>query len=471
MHRYLRGVLAALALSAVGAGSAGAATLAPGETVLPNGLTVAIRRATASPTVSLQVWFNCPSDGYEGTQPGIARLAALAVLDQKAGGSSFRDDVRSYGGQISVAIFPEATQFWINVPAYVAEPMQSLLLERTFKPAFDEAGFRAARDRLAEQQTLAQSAPDSLLRDGLLAALFSSGPRRSSTYGTSQGLRAIGLPEVRAFATKAFAVGNAIVVAAGVLDAEQLRRRVEKTVLPTGSPAPVRASVPATTLPDAAVPLLSQAAVPGTAIGWTGPSIDDELSSTAMDFISDYLTRPDYGLVFRAVHDLNPSASFNGQFITLQHQGVFYVSASGPGLDPVATQQAIRKGMERVVSGPLPKAEFARALDAFRTHMLRDTQTPQEIADNYGWYFSQGAPAYSPSARQVGLDGDYFARISSLTPRIVVDVARRYLAGHAAIVTLVPHSGDQKKEVTVKRGLRSPERSTYTDRRLLGARQ
>src|SRR5207302_8206405 len=101
-----RGVLAALFLSgmqmmmAAVPAIAGVPELAPGESVLANGITTEVRRATGSGAVALEVWIRCPANGWSATQPGIARLTALVAVSAKSGGSSLRDIVRARGGDI-----------------------------------------------------------------------------------------------------------------------------------------------------------------------------------------------------------------------------------------------------------------------------------------------------------------------------------------------------------------------------------
>src|ERR1700724_1798405 len=102
MHRR-RGELAALFLSGLIAGSsalssaADSTELAPGESVLPDGLTTQVHKATASGAVALEVWIRCPANGWSSSQPGIARLTALAAVGAKPGGTSLRDAVRVAG--------------------------------------------------------------------------------------------------------------------------------------------------------------------------------------------------------------------------------------------------------------------------------------------------------------------------------------------------------------------------------------
>jgi predicted Zn-dependent peptidase len=444
MTKQLRGVLAALfftlalrhAAPAVAASGTSNTTSVAGQNQLNDGLTLIARSSGASPTAALEIWIRCPASGYGKSRPGIARLAGLALLEQKAGGASLREQVRRAGAQVGVSVYQEGTEIAVLAPSYVAPSMLDKLVSQILRPHIDRAAYLAARQRLAAQQVAATELPDQLLRDSLFQRMFASGPLHEPIYGDTQTLAVLTLDDVNAFLARAYVPGNEIVIAAGKVDDADVGKRVAAAAPPAAGSEPMPESALA---PVAAAPGVlhsAAAAAGGVALGWAGPPISDEQAATAMDFLSDYLTHPGSGVVAKAVNALDPSATFFGQFITLRNPGVFFMSASGSALDPDAALGTIRDAVNKVLSGQLSKNDFARARDAFRTHLLRDLQTPQQVADNYGWYFTQGATGYSPSATDAQLTGDYFMQVQNLTPAFVYSVAKRYLSPAPAIVVL-----------------------------------
>ena len=441
-----RGVLAALFLSSLLAAPsiARASELAPGETVLPDGLTTQVRHATGSGAVALEIWIRCPANGWNGSQPGIARLTALATLAAKSGGTSLRDLVRERGGQVAVSVFQTATEFAILAPAPDAAALQDELVRRVFHPSLDPAAFDDARTRLAEEQAAAVQSGAEVLREQVFASLFASGPLHDSTYGDGQSLHAASLADVHEFAVRSYVAGASALVAVGNADAAALTSHLLAVAPPSGSGTAVPLSA---TAPAQAYPLSiasTQADVPGVALAWAGPPISDQRAATAMDFLSDYLADARAGAFARAARAANPGVEVNGQFVTLENPGLFYVSASGDGVDPVATEKALRDALAPVVARALPRAQFADALEAYETRLLRQMDSPQGLADNYGWYFAQNAPAYAPSATDGVMGGRYFANAAALTPEFVHDVARRYLGATPIVITLSPAPTPQK---------------------------
>lgn len=401
----------------------------------------------ASPTEAIEVWFRCPSDGYDGSKPGIARLAALAIAEDDHGGASLREIALASGGDLTVQVFPAATEIGMIVPAYLSGAAQEALLTRIFHPTVDDKAIKNAKLRLAEQISLAGLEPDVYLRERTFAAIFSDGPYFASTFGTAATLDAATLTDVQSYIGEAFRPPNAIAASSGLgsMDAYGAIATFEPvlqsgTAATTADGVPVPPSTVRKTFAPVALPVDTSTDVHAVALGWVGPPISDERAATAMDFLSDYLMRDGYGTASQAIAKSQPHASFDGQFITLRDPGVMFAGVWGAGLDRRAAVASIRAAVQRVVDAPLSDGDFAQASIAFRTHLLHDMDGPQSIADNLGWYFAQGAPAYTPVDMIFGT-GAYTSAASSLTAGFVHDIARRYLSSEPAIVTSPDASG------------------------------
>jgi len=405
-------------------------------TQFPDGLTLVARRATASPTAAIELWIKCPSNGYSSPRPGLARLTALAVVDQKAGGSSLREEARKAGAQIAISVYQESTEIALLAPAYLSPTLLDMLVSRALHPHLDQAAFESARQRLAAQQVASMDMPDQVLRDSLFAQLFASGPLHDSSFGDPKTLTGLTLDDISGFAARAYVPAQEIVVTVGDVDARDVSTRIAAVAPPAG-PLQVMPESSIAPYGDTPVSLTRESLnAGGVAIGWVGPPIADRRAATAMDFLSDYLAHPSEGVVSKVVIGADASTTFTGQFVTLRNPGVFYVTASGAKLDPMLTSTLIRDAIRTALRQQLSKEEFERARAAFITHLLRDMQTSQGLADNYGWYFAQGALPYSPSATDTSLSGEYFRQVASLSPDYVYSIARRYLQAKPAVIIL-----------------------------------
>jgi predicted Zn-dependent peptidase len=183
------------------------------------------------------------------------------------------------------------------------------------------------------------------------------------------------LADVTAFAERAYVPADEIVVAVGDVDVADVATRTQ---------AAAPAAAPAVAIPESSIAPYTDAPlsltrssldVGGVAIGWSGPPIADERASTAMDFLSDYLTHPTEGVLSKIVDAAVAGTDFNGQFVTLRNPGVFYVTASGDKVDPTITVGVIRDAMRNALRKPMSGDEFAHARTAYINHLLGSMQT------------------------------------------------------------------------------------------------
>ncbi|HYK52388.1 MAG TPA: insulinase family protein [Candidatus Eremiobacteraceae bacterium] len=440
-----RGVLAALFITgatlsapALPSPALAATELAPGETVLSDGLTMEVRHSPGSGSVALEIWVRCPANGWTSAQPGIARLTALAAVDAKSGNTTLRDTVHARGGEVGVSIFQTATEFVVLSPADQAPVLEDALMRAVFRSTIDSAALDQARTRLAAEQAISAQSAAAVLRDKVFATIFTNGPLHDAPLGDAKLLQSASLTEVRDFAAHSYVPSASAVIALGNGDANALRAHI-------AAASPSEAG--STTLPGSAIGSVPSAPIaltnpdvdgPGVALGWAGPPISDRRAATAMDFLSDYLTDPKTGVFANAATSTTAGASIDGQYVTLEQSGLFFVSATGTGVDPATMEKSLRDALDQVVTRSISRGGFAAALSAYETRLLRQMDSPQGLADNYGWYFAMNAPSYAPSATDVSLSGEYFAAAASLTPDYVRDVAHRYLGVAPVVVTITP---------------------------------
>jgi predicted Zn-dependent peptidase len=426
-----------LALASVAlAGGARAATgilpdLGPTAVVgsLPAGGTVIVRPAAGSPVAAVELWYRAPSTGFDAkAQTGLARLAAQAVAASRPiVGDALSHVVESAGGRLSISVYGDSVAITATVPATSAANVVKAMTTVYFAPVISAEGFASAQRDVASEAFVASFDAETLVRDAVFADLFTSGPQHYPALGDPKDISAITETQVRSFAARAFRAGNATLVVTGAVDPS-----VVKSVS-LGRPGDDPSELAVNPEVAASVaPVIKTAQPSGGGYGWVGPSIAVEREATAMDFIADYLFRPEDGLVTREVADKYPDAFVAGQFITLHDPGVMFVSFSG------GNDAAVRGFIDAAIASmrqPLDKEAFAGALASFKYHILSDLQTPTQIADNFGWYFVEGAPDYAPGARGDG--GPYARAADSLTPDFVAEVARKYLGASVAAVTLV----------------------------------
>ncbi len=437
MSRRLR----AIALGAFLVLTASPSTAAPGSlpdlgpnvTVarLSAGGTAIVRPFAGAPVAAIELWYRAPSTGFGTTaEPSVARLAAQVVAASKPLiGDSLGKVVNAMGGRLTVTVYSDSVAIAAIVPASGARDVVRSMTTAFFAPVVTDDGFHAAQRDVEQEALFGGFDPETAVRDAVFGELFSAGPQHYPALGEPKDVSAIGIADVRSFATRAFRSQNATLVVSGRVDptivAAAVGGRADVDDEPEAPSAP--------TLAAELAPVSKTFAQPSGGYGWVGPAIADEREATAMDFMADYLFRSDDGLIAKQFAAAYPDAFLAGNFITLHDPGVMFVAYSGKDLAPL---KAIVDAGFAKMRAPLDARDFAIALAQFQYHMRSDLQTPTQVADNFGWYTVEGAPDYAPGVN--GDRGAYFTYASSLTPDFVAAVAQKYLGKPPAVITLAP---------------------------------
>jgi predicted Zn-dependent peptidase len=399
---------------------------------LAEGGVVIVRPATGAPVAAVELWYRAPSTGFGPKPvPSLARLAAQVVAASKPlVGQALGTVVNDAGGRLTITVYSDSIAVAAVVPATAARAVVKAMTTSFFAPVVTDDGFRLAERDVEQEAAFTGFDPETVVRDAVFGALFTAGPQHFPALGGPKDVAAIGIADVRSFASRAFRSPNATLVLSGSVDASVASAAVGGR---SGETA-VDPEPPATpTLATASTPVVRPFAELSGGYGWVGPAIADEREATAMDFIADYLFRSDDGVVAKQVAKQFPQAFLVGNFITLHDPGVMFVAYAGT--DAPEVKALVDNGFASM-RVPLDAGAFATALAQFRYHMRSDLQTPTEIADNFGWYWVEGAPDYAPGAG--GDDGAYFRSATALTPEFVASVAQKYLAKDPVVVTLAP---------------------------------
>ncbi len=398
---------------------------------LPGGVRYTLHANALFPFATVALWFRAPQDGFaEKSAPGIARLAAESIdLSAPIIGKPLAQRVADVGGRLSVSTYPDSVAVTAVVPATAAREIVRLMTVAYFSPVLQDDAVRIAQRDVAQSALVRTFSSEGTLDDDLMAALFTIGPAHAPQLGTPRSVVALEPAAVRTFAQRAFRSQNAVLVLTGAVDSSLVSAassgRAGTTVAALAMPEPAATSVPARhPLPTESASVVGEA----VGLGWIGPAIADEREATALDFLTDYLFRPEYGTVARA---LSPALELNGRFVTYHDPGVVLVTVSGTG--SVAARRTIESALAAAQT-PLPPAVFEAARLAFLGRVLDDVASPPSDADTLGWYSVEGDLPYAPG--NGGPSGAYFTNAAALTPDFVAATARKYLDGPGAVVTL-----------------------------------
>jgi predicted Zn-dependent peptidase len=417
--------IATFAVAAFFVGAPAVAAMPQQLGTLPRGGSYVLDPDPTVGSAAIGLWFRAPGAGYDNATPGIANLAATAAaVAPLASGRSLYGLVHTVGGELNIEIYPDIVGIGVVVPAPSARRIIAAMTAAYFAPAVDETAVKTARANAAVLGVQQRYEPDTTLHDLLFAQLFANGPAHYPPLPTTiSALTSISAPQVSEFAKRAFRAENAVLTLAGNVDATSI------TAVTDGSGSGDMDVPHDSMLSPTPTSATSTGAVDGVGLAWIGPPISDEKAATALDFVADYLFRDQTGVVSKALDRSQSDALVAGQFITLHDPGVMVVTIGGDH-----EKQAEQRVLESLsaLQQPMDRGTFEAAREAFLYHVASDTQTPQERADNLGWYTVEGNLNYAPGI----VGGSYEQTARSLDPQYVADVVRRYL-GKPVVVDLV----------------------------------
>jgi predicted Zn-dependent peptidase len=392
---------------------------------LPRGGSYVLDPDTTVDSAAIGLWFRAPGAGYDNATPGISNLAATAAaVTPLASGRSLYALVHTVGGQLNIQVYPDIVGIAAVVPSTAARRIVAAMTAAFFAPSIDDTAVKTARANAAVLGVQQRYESDSALHDLLFAQIFTNGPAHYPPLpGSVAALTSITTAQVNAFAKRAFRSENAVLTLTGNVDASSVSAVTDGN---GGGTMDAPLDSPLAQMPASAT---TTGAIDGVGLAWIGPPIADAKAATAMDFIADYLFRDATGIVSKVLDRSESDALVVGQFITLHDPGVMVVTIGGD--HEKQAEQHVLQALQ-TMQQPLDKQTFDAAREAFLYHVAADTQTPQERADNLGWYTVEGNLGYAPGI----VNGSYEQMARSLDPQYVADVVRRYL-GKPVVVDLI----------------------------------
>src|SRR6188508_1613528 len=193
---------------------------------LGNGLGLITAIDRRAPIVALQTWYRVGSRHERPGATGMAHLFEHLMFGQTETlpPGEFDRLVERTGGESNAATWVDWTFYRLSLPArdlelgikLEAERMQHLVLEPTPVEAERDVVTNERRERVEDDV-------DGWLDEQLMAHAFTVHPYRWPTIGWMEDIRALALPDIRAFYRTWYAPNNATIVCVGDFDDEKLR--------------------------------------------------------------------------------------------------------------------------------------------------------------------------------------------------------------------------------------------------------
>ncbi len=359
-----------------------------GERTLANGLQVIAVPSSASPTVSVQVWYHVGAKDDPTGRSGFAHLFEHLMFKSTAHleAEQFDRMTEDVGGSNNAFTSNDVTGYTDLVPSNHLEVLLWAEAERMSNLNVVQANFvseRAVVEEEYRQRILA--APYGRFGNAIPQAAYQLHPYKRPSIGSIEDLEAATLADVVAFHATYYRPDNATLVVAGDFDPKQLDAWVDTyfgRVPKPATPLPhVTMAEPAWSADRSATVTGPKVPLPAVALVWLAPpaTSDDApaLQVAAALLSSGESSRLNQALVYR--RQIAGQASFDADLRA--GPGLLIASAVAASDKPLAAvQQALLAEVMLLAKQAPGAAELAKVKTQILTGALLTRQTPEGLA-------------------------------------------------------------------------------------------
>jgi len=407
MRRSTRAKALTAALILSFAGPTLAADRSPDDAVshftLANGMEVVVIPDHRAPIVTHMVWYKIGSADEPAGKSGIAHffehLMFKGTKNHKAG--EFGAAIAAIGGSENAFTSYDYTAYHQTVEADALETMMTFESDRMRNLILTDEVIGPERDViLEERRSRIENNPAAIMDEQMNAALFLSHPYGIPVIGWEHEMAKLSQHDAMTFYKHFYAPNNAVLVVAGDVTADDVRRLAEKTYgaipsNPTVDKARQRPSDPpqrAARRVEYSDPRAGKASfhrdyvVPSYMTAQPGEA---EALDLMMKIVGDGATSRIYK---RLVVEEKIASSAGGGY---QGSGLDYATinlyaiAANPG-DLPKIEASINKVLEDVRENGVTEAELKRARSSYIADYIYENDDQASLARRYGWGLSLG---------------------------------------------------------------------------------
>jgi len=361
---------------------------------LKNGLTVYMLRDTATPNVSVSLWYEVGAKHDPAGRSGFAHMFEH-ILSRKTVNMPYNminkltEDV---GGIRNASTSWDRTNYYETVPARYLETMLWTHAERMARPVVDAEVFENERNVVKEELRQRVLAPPY----GRLGAFvltenaWDRSPHRRPGIGSIEQLDAATLEDARAFHEAYYGPDTATLIVSGNFDEAQLDAWVNEyfaAIPPRDKKIPLKISTveKPRTSPRAVTAYAPNVPLPAVGSTWRIPGTSNP-DLPALEVMDTILTSGDSSRLHRSlVYDKQLAASVVGELDDIEDGGYYapYVIVAG-GKSVDEADAALKAELDRIRTKPVTAAELSEAKNELVASSLRQREIFSSRADELG---------------------------------------------------------------------------------------
>lgn len=435
----------------------------PERVVLPNGLTVLLKRDTSAALASVQAWVKTGSI-HENAHLGAGLSHFLEHMlfkgTERRAGREIAATVQAHGGYINAYTAFDRTVYYIDLPAEHTAVAIDILADAVLRSTLPAAEVARERDVILREIDMGRDDPDNRLGEALFAAAFREHPYRHPIIGHREVFATVTRDDLLAYYRRRYVPNNLVLVVVGAFEPAAVRAAVEEHVgsVPRASLAPALVPAEPLQLARREQHLFGDVQLTRANLGWQIPGLTHP-DAPALDVLGSILGQGDSSILWqslrekqRLVHTIDAHAWNPGSV------GLFCVSFTCDASRRAAATAAVERELERCTTRGFAPRLLAKAV---RQAVVGEINSRKTMA---------GQAARLGIAEAVVGDLDYsrvyFERLRALAPADLRRVLRTYVrSGRLTVVSLNP-AGARKPSASRRRDGEGAPVADFTEARL-----
>ncbi len=394
------------------------------RTVLPNGLTLIVKRDTSAALASVQVWVKTGSL-HEGAHLGAGLSHYLEHMlfkgTTRRAGREISAPVQAHGGYINAYTTFDRTVYYIDLPSEHTDVAIDLLADAVLHSTLPAEEAAKEKDVILREIAMTKDDADSRLWDAVFSTAFREHPYRQPIIGHRDVFSAVSREDLLGYYQARYVPNNLVVVVVGDVDPTAVRASVEQHfgVAPRVRLAPVLVPDEPAQLAPRAEHRFEDVEVSRGVLAWPIPGLAHE-DSAVLDLLGMALGHGDSSLLWQEVrektglvHSIDASAWNPGT------TGLFCVSFTCDGDKRAAAERAILRSIAGAAKRGFTAAQLKKSVRQLVVGEINSRKTMSGQASRLG------------VAEVVVGDLDhsrtYFDRLGDVTAAGVREALRRYL--------------------------------------------
>jgi zinc protease len=391
---------------------------------LPNGLTVLLKRDSAAPVSSVQVWVKTGSI-HEGGALGAGLSHYLEHMlfkgTERRAGREISATVQMHGGYINAYTTFDRTVYYIDVPAEHTVVAVDLLADATLHSTLPAEEVAKEKEVILREIDMCLDDPDQRLAQALFETAFRTHPYRQPIIGHRDVFAATMRDDLQAYYRARYVPNNLVVVIVGDFDPAATRAAIAEHFgkSPRVRLAPVLVPDEPAQLSRRDQHLAEDVQVSRAGLGWQIPGLTHP-DAPALDLLSMVLGHGDSSLLWqsirekaRLVHTIDAMSWSPGT------SGLFYISYLADPDKRTAAEAAILRELDRIAARGLSPKMLAKAVRQAVTSEINMRRTMSGQASRLG--------SAEVVVGDINYIRTYFERLFALTPSALRRVMRTYL--------------------------------------------